>query len=113
VSELLGWPTADRLAEGGELWTLTIDAVRQIQRLAEHGEAGQKAALETTGESLIATWKAMEAASLPLDWPTFNAHQHGNKVKKADKLLLAGCIKRGESEGKDMSAVREILRRWI
>jgi hypothetical protein len=112
ASELLGWPDADGLANGGELWTLTVEAVRQIQRLAEHGEDGKKAAAETTSETLVAMWKAMESASLPLDWQGFNAHQHGYKVKQAHKLLLAGCIERGERDGQDMSAVREILRRW-
>jgi hypothetical protein len=112
ASELLGWPDADGLAKGGELWTLAVEAVRQIQRLNEHGEDGKRAAAETTSETLIAMWKAMESASLPLGWQAFNAHQHGDKVKQADKLLLAGCIERGEHDGQDMSAVREILRRW-
>ncbi len=112
LSELLGWPPAEGFVSAGKLWALTIEAVRQIQGLAEHGEAGQKAAAEMSGDRLLAMWKAMEAASLPLDWQAFNAYHHGDKVKDADKLLLAGCIEQGESEGRDMSAVKEILSLW-
>ena len=80
--------------------------------MREYGKAGQDAAAETTGEKLIAMWKYMETAFLPLHWQAFNAHQHGDKVKAADRLLLADRVNHGEGEGWDMGAVREILRRW-
>lgn len=109
--DLLGWPTAGVLA-ASELWPRTIEAMRQIQVLAEHGAAGRRAAAQTTGETVLAMWTQMERAALPLDWQAFNAYQHGGRVKAADKLLLARCIERGESEGKPMDAVRDLLDRW-
>lgn len=112
LSELLGWPPADALTEDPELWSLTVEAVRAIQGLGEHGDAGRAAAAGLSGDSLIAMWKHIEQASLPLDWQGFNAYQHGSRVKAADKLLLEGCIARGVEEGRDMSPVRKILDLW-
>ncbi len=112
LSEILGWPAADALTKNVELWSLTVEAVRAIQGLNEHGEAGKKAAAELTGQTLIAMWKHMEQTSLPLNWQQFNAYQHGKRVKAADKLLLQDCVAAGAREGRDMSAVREILGMW-
>jgi hypothetical protein len=112
LSEMLGWPPADRLTQDAELWSLTVEAVRAIQGLREHGEAGRTAAAALTRDSLIRMWKQIEMMSLPLDWQAFNAYQHGDRVKAADKLLLEGCIARGVDEGRDMSSVRKILDLW-
>ncbi|OAI58717.1 hypothetical protein RSP795_23000 [Ralstonia solanacearum] len=112
LSEMLGWPSADVLTQDPDLWSLTVDAVRAIQGLKEHGEAGRTAAAELTGDNLIGMWRHIEKASLPLDWQAFNAYQHGDRVKVADKLLLEGCIARGMDEGRDMSSVRRILDLW-
>ncbi|RQV70326.1 hypothetical protein DF018_13485 [Burkholderia cenocepacia] len=112
LSEILGWPAVDALTENVALWSLTVEAVRAIQGLNEHGEAGKKAAAELTGQTLIAMWEHIEQASLPLNWQQFNAYQHGKRVKAADKLLLQDCINAGTQEGHDMSAVRKILQMW-
>ncbi|ARP81782.1 hypothetical protein CAL12_13800 [Bordetella genomosp. 8] len=57
-------------------------------------------------------WKHIEQAALPLDWQGFNAYQHGDRVKTADKQLMAGCIVRGRDEGRDMTAVERLLALW-
>lgn len=113
LSDIMGYPPADGLTRDAELWTLTVDAVREIQRLGEHGEAGQSAATQQTGAALLAMWRSIEQAALPLDWQGFNAYQHGGRVKAADQLLLAACVTAGEAEGRTMTAVRMLLDRWV
>ncbi len=84
----------------------------KFNALAEHGEDGKKAAAETTSESACRHVEGHGVGFLAARLAGVHAHQHGDKVKQADKLLLAGCTERGERDGRDMSAVREILRRW-
>lgn len=72
---------------------------------------GKAVAESTTSESLAGLWNYLEQAALPLDWQAFNAHQHGDKVKHADGLLLRTCIERGTAQGHDMSALTDLLRR--
>ncbi len=108
TSEILGWPSTDVLTSD-RWWPVTVEAVRAIQGLREHGEAGKAAAEQLSGEGLAAIWRSREAAALPLDWQGFNAYQHGEKVKQSDIQLLNACIERGESEGLDMRPVRILL----
>ncbi|MGV6873232.1 2-dehydropantoate 2-reductase N-terminal domain-containing protein [Pseudochelatococcus sp. B33] len=107
----LGLPITDIAAEDGELWTLTIDAMRAILGLSEHGSAGALAAKALTSESVLATQRALEAAASPLDYVAFNARHHGVKVHAADVAMMRGCIAQGEAEGRDMTAARQLLRR--
>lgn len=111
ASELLGWPDADRLTGDATLWPLCVEAVRAIMGLAEHGQAGAAAAAGLSAAMLSAIWRGLEAAALPLDWQSFNAYQHGDRVRTADHRLLEGCVRRGEAERRDMAAVRELLAR--
>lgn len=107
----LGRPVADIAAKDADLWALTTEAMRAILGLAEHGEAGSEAARALTAESVLAGQKALEAAARPLDYAAFNAGHHGAKVHAADVAMMRGCIARGEAEGRDMTAVRQLLQR--
>ncbi len=104
-------PNSAALVEDEELWSLTIESVRAILGLSEHGEAGSQAARALTSEGVLAGQKALEAAALPLDYAAFNARHHGEKVHAADVAMLQGCIVRGEAEGRDMTAPRRLLER--
>ncbi len=111
TSQILGWPTPDALYADA-LWPITVEAVRAIQGLPEHGEAGKAAAGGTNAEGLAGIWGYLSSAALPLDWQAFNAYHHGEKVNSADVQLLKACIERGKAGGHDMSAVQEIVVKW-
>lgn len=109
--DLLNWPTFKDIDINGEVWVLAVAAMREIQSLRVHGEAGQQAASVTTASGLVASMAAWEKQMLPLDLAAFNRYQHGEKVVEQDRELLATCISLGEEEGKPMSALKELVRR--
>lgn len=109
ASELIGWPKAQELGRDAELWDLTTRAVQEVQGLDANGDAGQMAARTTTGESLMAMFTDWETETLPLDLAAFNRFHHGGKVNLQDRQLLQDCVDVGESEGKSMTALKELL----
>lgn len=109
--DLKGWPGAGHLASDPQLWDLTVRAVKEVQGLSIHGEAGQKAQKTTTADSLLEMFKAMEAAAYPLDLPAFNRFHHGGKVFQQDLRLLRDCVELGEGEGQTMTALKELITR--
>jgi hypothetical protein len=109
--ELMGWPALTRVRENTELWSLTVNAVKEIQGLGIHGEAGQKAQTETTEEGLAAKLAAWEKDMLPLDLQGFNRFHHGGKVSVQDLQILGDCIASGQAEGKNLEAVRAVVDR--
>jgi hypothetical protein len=109
--DLKGWPGAGHLASDPQLWDLTVRAVKEVQGLSIHGEAGQKAQKTTTADSLLEMFKAMEAAAHPLDLPAFNRFHHGGKVFQQDLRLLWDCVELGEGEGQTMTALKELIAR--
>ncbi|KIW12476.1 hypothetical protein PV08_09753 [Exophiala spinifera] len=111
VSDLLGWPDYEDVDPNGELWTLAVDSVKDIQGLKLLGQAGQKMIESTTAEGLKNQFVGIQKAMLPMDWPDFNRYHHGGKVNVQDQELLQTCIAYGEAEGKAMSATKELLRR--
>jgi hypothetical protein len=111
ASELMDWPKFERIDRDAELWSLAVTAVKEIQSLSIHGEAGQKAARETTAAGLAASLAAWEKDTLPLDLQEFNRYHHGGKVNVQDHQLLRDCIAYGEAEGKQMTALETLLQR--
>jgi len=109
--QILDWPNAETLY-ADPLWPITVDAVRAIQGLAEHGEAGKAAATALTAERLAGIWNFLTEAALPLDWQGFNAFHHGKKINSSDVQLLRACVERGIAERRDMSSVQHIIARW-
>lgn len=109
--QLLGWPNCRDIDTSSETWKLTTLAVREIQALDIHGEAGQKAAEETNELTLAELWAAYEKQALPLDFQGFNRYHHGGKVVEQDRQILQACIEQGNREGKTMSALVELLQR--
>jgi len=109
--ELMGWPALARVREDAELWGLTVNAVREIQGLGIHGEAGQRTQAQTTEEGLAASLAAWENDMLPLDLQGFNRYHHGGKVSVQDLQILLDCIASGQAEGKDMAAVQAVIDR--
>ena len=111
ASDLMGWPRAEHLASDRELWDLTIRAVKEVQGLSIHGEAGRKAQKTTTADSFLEMFKAMEAVAYPLDLPAFNRFHHGGKVYQQDLQLLRDCVVLGEGEGQTMTALKDLIAR--
>jgi hypothetical protein len=109
--ELMGWPALTRVCENAELWSLTVNAVKEIQGLGIHGEAGQKTQAQTTEDGLAASLAALEKDMLPLELQGFNRYHHGGKVSVQDLQILRDCIASGQAEGKDMGAVRAMVDR--
>ncbi|KAH8654161.1 hypothetical protein BGZ61DRAFT_374005 [Ilyonectria robusta] len=109
--ELTNWPKFRDISSEGELWSLTVAAVKEIQRLSIHGEPGQQAARQTTEDEFAASLAAREKQMLPLDWQAFNRYHHGAKVNAQDREHLHACQEIGETDGKPMSALRELLQR--
>lgn len=107
--ELTNWPKFRDISSEGELWSLTVAAVKEIQRLSIHGEPGQQAARQTTEDEFAASLAAREKQMLPLDWQAFNRYHHGAKVNAQDREHLHACQEIGETDGKPMSALRELL----
>ncbi|MDQ0840130.1 ketopantoate reductase family protein [Sphingomonas faeni] len=109
--ELMGWPAAARVRDYPELWALTVRAVKEIQGLGIHGEAGRQAQAATTEDGLADALAVWEQDMLPLDFQGFNRFHHGGKVSLQDRQILRDCIVAGEAEGKAMDAVRKIVHR--
>ncbi|KAI1777211.1 hypothetical protein F4818DRAFT_340965 [Hypoxylon cercidicola] len=109
--ELLGWPKFQDIGDKGEVWSLTVAAVREIQGLSIHGELGQRASKETTEAGLAAMLAAWEKHMVPLDLQEFNRFHHSIKLKSQGREHLRVCSSYGEAEGKPMSALKELLQR--
>lgn len=109
--ELLDWPKFQEIGSKGELWSLAVAAVKEIQSLSIHGELGQQAASGTTEANLAAILAAWEKQMLPLDLQAFNRFHHGNKLKAQGREHLRACLSYGAAEGKPMPALKELLRR--
>lgn len=109
--ELLGWPKFADIDPSSEVWRLGIAAMKEIQTLSIHGEAGRKAAEATTEASALEEQAAMEKLMWPLDLQAFNRFHHGGKVNKQDRAILAASLAAGREENKDMPALSELLER--
>ncbi|VEU22136.1 DEKNAAC103150 [Brettanomyces naardenensis] len=109
--ELMNWPKFSEIEVNSDLWKLTVKAAKEVQGLDIHGEAGKKLASETTEKGLAGEMVEWEKSCLPLGIRDFNRYHHGGKVVKQDRIHLRECVEEGEREGKDMSGLREVLRR--
>jgi hypothetical protein len=107
----LNWPKFQDIDSEGEQWSLTVAAVKEIQRLGIHGEPGQLAARATTEAGFIASLVAWEKQMLPFDLQAFNCFHHGNKLIAQDRKLRRAYLAYGEAEGSPMSALKELLQR--
>ncbi|MDC0707535.1 2-dehydropantoate 2-reductase N-terminal domain-containing protein [Stigmatella sp. ncwal1] len=110
--DLLGWPKFSDIDPTDETWRLAIAAMKEIQTLSMHGEAGRQAAEATTEASVLEENVAMEKQMLPLDLQEFNRFHHGGKVNKQDRALLTASLAAGRAEGKEMPALTELLRHY-
>ncbi|OTA63227.1 hypothetical protein K449DRAFT_433333 [Hypoxylon sp. EC38] len=109
--ELLDWPKLQDISGKGEIWSLVVASVKEIQDLSIHGELGQQAAGATTEASLAASLAAWEKHMFPLDLQAFNRFHHGKKLKAQGREHLRACLSYGAVEGKPMPALKELLRR--
>ncbi|KAI0837835.1 hypothetical protein F5Y06DRAFT_297263 [Hypoxylon sp. FL0890] len=109
--ELMDWPKFQDIGNKGELWSLVVASVKEIQGLSIHGDLGQQAARATTKAALAAPLAAWEKQMLPLDLQAFNRFHHGKKLKVQGREHLRTCIACGAAEGKPMPALKELLRR--
>ncbi|KAL6240443.1 hypothetical protein RBB50_012644 [Rhinocladiella similis] len=113
ASDVLDWPSYEDVDPNGEVWTLAVNSVKEIQGLQLFGQTGQKMLETTTPESMRDQWIGIQKVMLPMDWIGFNKYHHGGKVNVQDQELLQTCIAYGEAEGKSMSATKELLKRVV
>ncbi|UVO07628.1 hypothetical protein LW347_17510 [Pectobacterium polonicum] len=109
--DLLGWPKFSEIDPSDDVWCLAIAAMKEIQGLSIYGEAGRAAVEATTEAGVLEGNVAWEQQMLPLDLQEFNRFHHGGKVSKQDHAIRAACLAAGRAEGKDMSALSELIRR--
>lgn len=109
--ELLDWPKFGDIDSNGQVWRLTVEAMKEIQELGIHGESGRTAAQATTAEAVLTQFQGMESVMLPFDLQTFNRFHHGSKVNVQDRQILGACLNYGIAEGKPMAALRDLLQR--
>ncbi|XDG01754.1 hypothetical protein ABKA04_001369 [Annulohypoxylon sp. FPYF3050] len=110
--ELLNWPDfKDISSSDKELWALVVASVKEIQGLDAHGEIGRKMVRETDEEGLARCLAQWESLVYPLDVQGFNRFHHGVKLKDQGSQHLRACMERGQAEGKEMGALRELVRR--
>jgi hypothetical protein len=109
--ELLGWPAAADVDPADPTWRLGIDAMREIQRLPSFGPAGRAVSERTSADGVLGFFRDMERELLPLDLAAFNAYHHGGKVNNQDHEILREALQRGETEGADMPALRQLIAR--
>lgn len=105
---LLGWRSLDEVDASDEIWQLGVNAMREIQRLSALGPAGQAAAEQTTPEGVLEMFRQMTQLAKPLDFPAFNAYHHGGKVNPQDRAFIDDARQRGEAEGADVPALRQL-----
>ncbi|KAK4935626.1 hypothetical protein LTR10_023349 [Elasticomyces elasticus] len=110
VSDLLGWPKYEDIDIEGELWTLAIQSMKEIQSLRVFGETGQTAAQTTTAAGVRDQFVGIAKVMYPLDFVAFNKYHHGAKVNTQDRELLRLCISYGEADGKSMIATQELVK---
>jgi hypothetical protein len=109
--ELLSWPRyADIDAESDE-WKLTVAAMKEVQALGLHGEAGKMAAEMTTTEAMKMTFVGIETAMMPLPLSEFYRYHHSGKVAVQDRDIRLACLEMGKNEGKEMAALSELVRK--
>ncbi|KAF2790601.1 hypothetical protein K505DRAFT_419720 [Melanomma pulvis-pyrius CBS 109.77] len=106
---LMDWPAFQGISKNGELWSLAVKAVREIQGLGMHGEPGKLAMSMTTEEGVAKQLADVERDMRPLDFQAFNQFHHGGKVNKQDRELLEACVEYGEAEGMKMEALKKLV----
>jgi hypothetical protein len=109
--ELLDWPPYHEIASKGEIFSLGVAAMKEIQQLGMCGPNGPQTAAETTEASAAASLTEMDEKIRPLDNLAFNKYHHGGKVGVQDRQLLHAFIAQGEKEGKSMAALKDLLGR--
>ena len=111
VSDLLDWPSYDDIDIQGDLWTLGIQAIKEILGLSTFGQVGEQAIAITTAASVRDQFLGLQKAMYPLDWLAFNKYHHGGKVNAQDRDILRNFISQGEAEHKAMHSTKELLKK--
>jgi len=109
--ELLDWPKFSDIDPSDDVWQLAVAAMKEIQALSIHGEAGRQAADATTEAGVLEEQRAIEKKMWPLDLQAFNRFHHGGKVNTQDRAILSASLAAGRAENKEMPALRELLGR--
>jgi hypothetical protein len=109
--ELLGWPAAKDIDTTDETWQLGVEAVKEFRRLSVFGPAGIAASEETTAENVLEVFRQAELAALPMDATAFIAYHHGSKLAGQGNEVLDEAVRRGETEGAEMPALRALLKK--
>ncbi|VEU23050.1 DEKNAAC104119 [Brettanomyces naardenensis] len=106
--ELLGWPKFEEIDVKSDLWKLTTAALKEATELDIHGKSGKELASKITEKSLLETYLTSQKASLPLDTVDFDRYHNGGKVNKQNRELFRRIIEEGETEGKDLAALKKL-----
>ncbi|EUC41017.1 hypothetical protein COCMIDRAFT_30128 [Bipolaris oryzae ATCC 44560] len=111
LSDLLDWPTYDDIDIQGDVWTLGIQAIKEILGLSVFGQVGKQAIATTTAASVRDQLSGLQKAMYPLDWLAFNKYHHSGKVNAQNRDVLRNFISQGEAENKEMHSTKELLKK--
>ncbi|KAM0293191.1 hypothetical protein ACHAPM_011642 [Fusarium culmorum] len=109
AAEVLGWPKFRNINPSDDIWVLATDAAKEVLGLQLHGEYGRLAATSLKPSTFLDGMKDYETTFGTFDIIAFSRYHHGGKVRAQDQQHLQDCIKRGEKEGKDMKALKELV----
>ena len=112
TSELLGWPDAAALSRAGPMLSLCVRAARDIVGLSQFGVWGKAAGLMLSEKALLKMIGRFERDLRPLDFCAFNRFHHGDKVLAQDIEVLRVCLREGQSQGRSMASLGELLGRY-
>jgi len=110
--EINGWQGTESLIADNALWHLCCQSKREIMGLKRHGLTGKIVSLLMSNGRQAKMIRHSEAEAAPMGLTAFNQFHHGGKVLQQDIQIMKNCLTAGELEGRDMSATRELLRRW-
>ncbi|MFJ7242412.1 hypothetical protein ACIQWB_35540 [Streptomyces olivaceus] len=108
---LLDWRPLDEIDPADPTWRLGVESMREIQRLAAFGPAGQAAAEQATPERVLEMFRQLAHVAKPLDFTAFDAYRHGGKVNRQDLDYLDDARRLADAEGRDAPALRELISR--
>lgn len=105
-----GFKDFKHLRNNKELWSLMLQAQKEILRLPRFGWMGYLLSWMFGSWVTLKMNMSVVEGALPLSYHEFNAFHHGGKVVKQDLQVLKDLVAEGEQKGHKMGALREICR---
>jgi hypothetical protein len=94
-----------------DLWSLMLRAQSEILALPRYGWKGWFMSFVLKGWAVEKLNTPLVEGAKPMKFEEFNMFHHGGKVMKQDIRTLEDILREGERAGKEMPALKEIIRR--